>query len=200
MQLSPQRKRRIVCSDNPVSGMVCYELSQTELRSCSAAAESIANVRGKWAKNKASKWAQGMYGSRALTMQIGFTGEIAMWNILSVYFKSIPHYNIQVDYGCKDCDFDWKTPVGAKHEVKTTVASPDGQPNYLRKQAVDNADVFWFMSMQETRSSEVYMRGWCTRDELLDRAVIKQGKGDWFNYVIDTDRLNPLSTFLQLRR
>ena len=123
-----------------------------------------------------------------------------MWNILSVYFKSIPMYNIDIDYGVKSEDFIWKTPVGAKHEVKTTVASPDSQPNYLRKQAVDKGEVFWFMSIRDASIAEVYMRGWCTRDELLNRSTIKQGKGDWFNYVIETDRLNPVASFLKMRK
>lgn len=123
-----------------------------------------------------------------------------MWNILSTYFKSIPFYNIDVDYGVKSEDFIWKTPVGQKHEVKTTVAAPDAQPNYLRKQAVDKAEVFWFMSIADADSATVYMRGWCTQDELLNRAKIKQGKGKWVNYVIETDQLNTVASFLQMRK
>lgn len=191
--------QKIVSSENTTQRMVCYELSSQEFLACKRAAVQVASVRSRWASNKQSQWAKGMHGSRSLSTLIGFVGEVAMWNILSCHFRTIPRYNIDVDYGVKSQDFVWKTPVGEKHEVKTTVAAPDGDLNYLRTDAVEKSDVFWFMSMRETNVPEVYMRGWCTRQQVKDRSTIKHGKGNWSNYVIETERLNTVGSFLQFK-
>ena len=119
---------------------------------------------------------------------------------MSVWFQSIPVPNIDPVKKVQRYDFDWKTPVGQKHEVKTTVAEAESERNYVREKAVENADTFWFLSTPDTENGSVYLRGWCRKEELIESSVKAKGKGNWENLLIETESLNSIKEFLDMRK
>ena len=184
---------------NARSKMVCYELTKLQMRTCRQCAIEVTEQRAKWSKGRGSQWHKGQFDTPDVSTRIGFFGEIALYEILRVWFPKMRYPDIQVRRKVQRYDFDWNTPAGSKHEVKTTVAAPDADANYVRESAVENADVFWFMATEDPDCGIVFLRGWCTRSELLDLGLVKHGKGNWKNYVMETELLRQLPDFLEFR-
>lgn len=180
--------------------MICYQLTDCQIARCRSAAKQVTERRSRFSKGKGSQWHQGQFGTPDVSTRVGFFGEIALHEIISVWFKSIPVPNIDPVKKVQRYDFDWKTPVGQKHEVKTTVAEAESERNYVREKAVESADTFWFLSTPDTENGLVYLRGWCRRDELLERSVKAKGKGNWENLLIETESLNSIKDFLDMRK
>lgn len=193
-------KTQLITEANPKSGMYSYQLTDMQVSKCIRCAKEVTDRRSRYSKGKGSKWHAGSFNSPDVSTRVGFFGEIAFYEILSTYFKSVPKPNIEVTTAVKRYDCDWKTPVGSKHEIKTTVSFPEGEQNYVRVKALENADTFWFMSTDRVDSGHVYMRGWLTKSELLERSTEKKGKGNWVNRVVATENLNSLNQFLELRK
>ena len=189
----------IITRANPASKMVAYQLTRAQIAQCRRCAIEVSEKRAKWSKGRGGKWHQGQFATPDVATRIGFFGEIAIYQILSIWFPRVPFSNIEVRQKVQKFDFEWQTPVGAKHEVKTTVALPDAELNYVRQSAVNNADVFWFFATEDAECGLLYLRGWCEKNHLLENGYIKQGKGDWKNYVIETEVLKQLPQFLDLR-
>lgn len=190
---------RPITRNNPVSKMVAYQLTSQQIAQCKRCAIEVSNKRARFSKGRGSKWHKGQFATPDIATRIGFFGEIAIYQILSIWFPRVPFSNIEVRHKVQKFDFEWTTPVGSKHEVKTTVALPEAERNYVRQSAVNNADVFWFFATEDAECGLLYLRGWCEKAFLLENADVKQGKGNWKNYVIDTDLLKPLPQFLKLR-
>lgn len=198
MRQTAERKV-LTTSRNPVSTMICYQLTDKQYLECQRAAEAVTQRRARFSKGKGGDWHAGAFSKPSISTRVGFCGELAFYEILSTWFKSLPRYELQVKKKVDKCDYKWTTPLGSRHEVKTTVASPDGEYNYIRQQAVEDSEVFWFMSTQDTESRDYYLRGYVTAEQLKDRATLKKGRGDWHNYLMLTEDLEKLSTFLDLR-
>jgi hypothetical protein len=180
--------------------MLSYQLTSQQIAKCIRCAREVTDRRSKFSKGKGSTWHAGSFGTPDVSTRVGFFGEVALYEILSVWFKSIPSPKIEVTTAVQKYDFDWKTPVGSKHEVKTTVAAPDGDQNYVRVKAIPHADTFWFLSTSDPECGDVYLRGWVTKDELLERSVERKGRGNWVNRVIETENLNTANQFLEHRK
>jgi len=190
---------RPITRANPVSKMVAYQLTRAQLAKCRRCAIEVSEKRARWSKGRGSKWHKGQFATPDIATRIGFFGEIAIYELLNIWFPKVPYPNIEVSQKVQKYDFEWATPVGCKHEVKTTVAEPEAEQNYVRQSAVNNADVFWFLSTENAECGMMYLRGWCEKQYLLDHAMVKQGKGNWNNYVMQTEDLRSLNEFLKYR-
>lgn len=176
--------------------MVAYELTERQWNECERVALAILNKRKAGWK---TDWHRGTFKQPHMSTRIGLCGEIAFHQIMRAWFKQIPFPDMSVQRRPNKIDFDWTTPAGKLHEVKTTVQSPEGGVNYLREDVVDRADVYWFMAVTHQDSREFYLRGWATRDHIKQHGTVKSGRGKWNNYVLDTDDLLPVSLFTNLR-
>lgn len=192
------RVRKIIrCTLNPVRGMIVYQLNTDEIRRASVAALQVTKQRRRFSKNVGSAWHKGAFRSPEISTRIGFFGEIAFWQIMSVYFKDLPMPAIDVDRRVRRFDFDWNTPFGSRHEVKTTIGSADGERNYVREDAAELADVFWFIATHSDGSGRMVLRGWISAEDLSHKAQKLTGRGGWKNLVIATEDLNPVSRFIR---
>lgn len=171
-------------------------MTQKQFNRCESVALQVTSKRKKGWK---TDWNRSAFSTAHYASLIGFAGEFCFHQIMSVYFKSIPLADLSVHRSIRKIDFEWKTPIGSLHEVKTTVQSPEGGVNYVREDMIDRAEVFWFMSTIEPTSHSYWLRGYVTADELKERGQQKKGRGKWVNYVIETDSLNPVSQFLEMR-
>lgn len=180
----------------PLSKMIEYEMTDKQFQRC----ESLAlKVTAKRKPSYKTDWNHSAFRTDHYASMIGFAGEFCFHQIISVYFKSIPLPDMNVHRSIRKIDFEWKTPIGTLHEVKSTVQNAEGGVNYVREDMIDRADVFWFMSTIDPTSRSYWLRGYVTADELQERGKKKKGRGKWVNYVIETDRLNPVSNFLKLK-
>lgn len=191
-------RKRLVCASSHKS-MYAYQLTHAQLHDCKKNAIAVTKARQIYSKGKGQQWHRGQFDRPSTSTMIGFKGEIAFYEILSVYFKTLPMYQITVQKKVKKHDFEWKTPLGNLHEVKTTVGAAVSEANFVREKAIKSADLFWFMSVASVDESTVFLRGWLTQSELIERATLVKGKGNWKNYRVDTDQLNGLNDFLKLR-
>lgn len=181
---------------NPVASMQSYELTDRQWRECNRVSLAILDKRKAGWK---TDWHRGTFQQPHVSTRIGLCGEIAFHQILRTYFKRVPFPDLSVNQRPSKIDFEWKTPLGNKHEVKTTVQTAEGGVNYLREDVVNRADLYWFMATDSADSRTITLRGFATRKRIKDRATVKKGRGKWSNFVIDTDDLFPLSWFLSLK-
>jgi len=195
------RVRKIIrCTLNPVRGMVVYQLRADEIRRASVAALQVTKQRSRFSKNVGSAWHKGAFRSPEISTRIGFFGEIAFWQVMRVYFKDVPMPAIDVERRVRRFDFDWQTQFGSRHEVKTTISSADGERNYVREDAAELADVFWFIATDSDASGRMVIRGWISASELPEKAQRLRGRGGWKNLVIATEDLKPVSRFIHAMR
>ena len=197
MLVRDRMKMKLVTSLLPASKMLSYELTDKQYSRCLSAAIAITKRRKKDWK---SDWHKSAFSEPHKATMIGLCGEIAFYQILSTYFKKLPHPDLSVNDKRKQSDFIWSTPFGSKHEIKTTVQSPEGGVNYLRKQAADRSDLFWFLSTVDVETRLFYLRGFATQDHLKKYAIEKKGRGNWINLVIETDDLLPVNKLIKLKK
>lgn len=181
---------------NKLSSMVSYELTERQWNECNRVALAILDKRKAGWK---TDWHRGTFQQPHISTRVGLCGEIAFHQILRTYFKRIPYPDLSVNQRPSKIDFEWETPLGNKHEVKTTIQNPDGGVNYLREDVVDRADLYWFLATDSIDSRCFTLRGFATRKRVKTLGNIKKGRGKWSNYVLDTENLFPLSWFLSLK-
>ena len=195
---SDGQQKLLVCREGHASMYAC-QLTHAQISECKKNAISVTQARQKYSRGKGGKWHRGQFNRPWTSTMVGFKGEVALYEILSVYFKTFPMYQIGLQKKVKRHDYEWRTPLGKLHEVKTTVSAADSAANFVREKAINSADLFWFMSIPSIEETNVFLRGWLTKSELLERSTVVKGKGDWKNYRVDTDQLNGLNDFLKLR-
>ena len=188
---------KVFCfADLPESRMISYEMTDKQFKRCEEVALKVTAKRKKGWK---TDWHRSAFRTDHHASLIGFAGEFCFHQIMSVYFRSIPLPDLSVHRSPRKIDFEWKTPLGSLHEVKTTVQSAEGGVNYVREDMIERSDVFWFMSTIDSTCKLYTLRGFATCDILKERGKLKKGRGKWTNYVIETDDLDPVSEFLKLR-